>query len=169
MSTAVAAANTGTEGVRPAGAGGKKKLLLLAIPVILGIVGAGLWFSGVLPGLLGRTKADPIAEQKAAAGKPVYVELPEMVANLNVGSRRTSFIKLTVRVELSKPVDIAPFMAVQPRVLDLFQTYLREMRPEELRGSAGTYRLREALIARATLAAAPARVVDVLFTQLLVQ
>src|ERR1700678_2694414 len=58
MSTAVAAGNTGVEGVRPAGAGGKKKLLLLAIPVILGIVGAGLWFSGVLPGLLGRTKAD---------------------------------------------------------------------------------------------------------------
>ena len=29
-----------------------------------------------------------------------------------------------------------------PRLLDLFQTYLREMRPEELRGSQGTYRLR---------------------------
>jgi flagellar FliL protein len=56
-----------------------------------------------------------------------------------------------------------------PRLLDLFQTYLREMRPEELRGSAGTYRLREELIARADLAVAPARISDVLFTQLLIQ
>ena len=45
-----------------------------------------------------------------------------------------------------------------PRLQDLFQTYLREMRPEELRGSAGTYRLREELIARANVAVAPARV-----------
>ncbi len=61
------------------------------------------------------------------------------------------------------------FTAVQPRVIDLFQTYLRDMRPEELRGSEGTYRLREELIARANLAAAPVHVVDVLFTELLVQ
>jgi flagellar FliL protein len=51
----------------------------------------------------------------------------------------------------------------------LFQTYLREMHPDELRGAAGTYRLREELIDRASIAAAPARVKDVLFTELLIQ
>jgi flagellar FliL protein len=65
-----------------------------------------------------------------------------------------------------------------PRLLDLFQTYLREMRPDELRGSAGTQRLREELIARASVAIAvplpgregpPPRVLDVLFTELLIQ
>jgi flagellar FliL protein len=56
-----------------------------------------------------------------------------------------------------------------PRLLDMFQTYLREMRPEELRGSAGTWRLREELLARANIALAPVRVVDVLFIELLVQ
>jgi flagellar FliL protein len=56
-----------------------------------------------------------------------------------------------------------------PRIIDLFQTYLREMRPEELRGSAGTQRLREELVARANLVAAPARVVDVLFQEIIVQ
>jgi flagellar FliL protein len=49
------------------------------------------------------------------------------------------------------------------------QTYLREMRPEELRGSAGSYRLREELIARGNIAVAPARISDVLFTQMLIQ
>ena len=164
MSTAVAVG--GAEAA--AGSGGKKKLLLLAIPLVLGVVGAGLWFGGALPHLFGGSRPDAQAEQRAA-GAPIFVELPEMVANLNAGPHRSSFVKLTVRLELSKPADLAPFTAAQPRVLDLFQTYLREMRPQELRGSEGTYRLREALIARASLVAAPARVVDVLFTELLVQ
>jgi flagellar FliL protein len=56
-----------------------------------------------------------------------------------------------------------------PRLQDLFQTYLREMHPEELRGAAGTYRLREELIDRASIAASPAKVKDVLFTELLIQ
>jgi flagellar FliL protein len=56
-----------------------------------------------------------------------------------------------------------------PRLQDMLQTYLREMRPEELRGSAGIYRLREELLGRANVVLAPVRVNDVLFTQLLIQ
>ncbi|KAA5611149.1 flagellar basal body protein FliL [Rhodovastum atsumiense] len=101
---------------------------------------------------------------------PVFVELPEMISNLNVmPGRRASFVKLRARLELARAEDGATVTAVMPRLLDLFQTYLREMRPEELRGSMGTWRLREELIARANLAVAPARVTDVLFTELLVQ
>ena len=152
--------------------GGKKKLIILAVPVLLIAIGAGLWFTGILPGMLGMShKAE--AEEHAAAKEgphvPVFVELPEMVANLNAPGRRASFVKVKVRLELAKEADQAAFTAAQPRVVDLFQTYLREMRPDELRGSAGTYRLREELIARASLAAAPAQVVDVLFSELLVQ
>ena len=56
-----------------------------------------------------------------------------------------------------------------PRLQDLFQTYLREMHPDELRGAAGTYRLREELIARANVAARAGEGQDVLFTEMLVQ
>jgi flagellar FliL protein len=56
-----------------------------------------------------------------------------------------------------------------PRILDLFQTYLRDMRPEELRGSEGSYRLREELVGRASVAVAPAHVQDVLFEELIIQ
>ena len=164
--------------------GGKKKLILIAAPVLLVVILAGLWFSGILPGLLGMShaaaktdtksegKTEGKAEGKEAAATPhvpVFVELPDMVTNLNAPGRRPIFVKLKARIELAKPEDQAVFAAAQPRVVDLFQTYLREMRPEELRGSAGTYRLREELIARANIAVAPARVVDVLFSELLVQ
>ncbi len=160
--------------VPPAPGGGRRKLLLLAVPAVLAAVGAGLWFGGVLPPLLhpGKTAvpAHP-ADQAAvpATAKPaVYVDLPEIVANLNAG-RRSSFIKLHARLEIGRAEDAPAIQAAMPRLLDLFQTYLREMHPEELRGSAGTWRLREELIARANIAAAPARVVDVLFTEMLIQ
>jgi len=103
------------------------------------------------------------------AGTSPFMDLPDIVANLNAGPRRTSFVKLRVKLELAKPGDQAAVQAVMPRVLDLFQGYLREMRPEELRGSGGTYRLREELLARTNLATAPARVVAVLFTEMLIQ
>ncbi len=189
MSAAVAIAGDGP--VSAAKRGGKKKLVLLAVPVLLLLAGGGLWFSGIIPGMLhGKpaTAEQPAAKGKEVAGKeaagkeagkadkeasakaaPVFVELPEMIANLNVAGRRASFVKLRARLEVAKPEDAEALKALQPRIVDLFQTYLREMRPEELRGSAGTYRLREELVTRANLAAAPARVVDVLFTELLVQ
>ena len=151
--------------------GGRKKLLILATPLLLGGIGAGLWFTGVLPRALGLTHAKEAvsAEASAAANKPVYVEMPEMVANLNAGPRRQSYIKLKAQVEIGRPEDVAAFNAAMPRIVDLFQTYLREMAPDDLRGAIGTYRLREELIARAGIAASPAHVVDVLFSELLIQ
>ncbi len=174
MGAAAAMAGVGEVAPVTGKASGKKsgkKKLLLALPVLLLVIAAGLWFSGILPGLLGMSHP-PAAEEhpkEGGAHVPVFVELPEMVANLNAPGRRASFVKLKARVELARAEDMAGFTAAQPRIIDLFQTYLRETRPEELRGSAGTYRLREELITRANIAVAPARVVDVLFSELLVQ
>lgn len=147
----------------------KRKLALLAVPVLLALAGGGGWVSGVIPKLLGHGKVEAAAAAEPAVRAPVFMELPDIVANLNAGARRTSFVKLKARLELARPEDQAAIQAAMPRILDLFQTYLREMRPEELRGTASTYRLREELIARTNIAAHPARVVGVLFTELLVQ
>jgi len=178
MAAAAAAKADAADGEAPAAkGGGKKKLLLILLPVLLLLgVGAGLWFSGILPKMLGMGPP-PAAEDGATAAEapppprspPVFVDLPEMVANLNTPGRRTSFVRLRAKVEISRAEDAAAVQAAMPRLQDLFQTYLREVRPEELRGSAGTHRLREELIARANLAAAPARITDVLFVEMLVQ
>jgi flagellar FliL protein len=193
MSTAAVAADD--HSAEPAAKGGKKKLLLLAVPLLLVVIGAGLWFGGILPPLLGMGKekhaeaaekpgappgaagqpadahggAGEAAKSTAKVVEPTYFDIPEIIVNLNAGARRTGFLKLHAKLELAKPEDVPGVTAAMPRVLDLFQTYLREMRPDELRGAAGTYRLREELIARASLAAAPAQIVDVLFVEMLVQ
>ncbi len=109
------------------------------------------------------------AAAKPPPGSPVFIEIPELIANLNTGNKRAVYVKAKVRIEIKRAEDEAALRAVMPRLLDLFQTYLREMRPEELRGSIGTYRLREELMSRANIAAAPVRIQDLLFVELLVQ
>lgn len=162
-----------TGAVKEAKGGGRGKLLLLVgVPLLLAGAGSGLWFTGILPGLLGLHAAAPasVAEPAVAAARPpVFFDMPDIIANLNAPGRRSSYIKLRSKLELSKPEDAAAIAAAMPRLLDLFTTYLREIRPEELRGSIGTHRLREELMARASIAAAPARVTDVLFVELLLQ
>jgi flagellar FliL protein len=160
--------------------GGKKKILLLALPLVLVGAGAGLWFGGILPPLLGM---GPAASEDAAASRPegprppAFFDMPEIVTNLNAAGRRPVFVKIRSKLEITRAEDSAAIQAAMPRLLDLFQTHLRETRPEELRGSVGTHRLREELIARANIAVAPPpgstqpapRVTDVLFTEILIQ
>ncbi|WP_237217660.1 flagellar basal body-associated FliL family protein, partial [Falsiroseomonas oryziterrae] len=141
---------------------------------------AGLWFGGVLPPVLGLgapAEAAAPAGRTAATPQPAFVELPDIVSNLNAPGRRASFVRLRAKLEVARAEDVATVQAAMPRLVDLFTTYLREVRPEELRGSAGTHRLKEELVARATLAVAgeprgdraPARITDVLFVEILVQ
>src|ERR1700753_878837 len=160
---------TETTEKKPAKKAGKFKLILIAVPVVLLLAGAGLWFTGILPHLLGMEKKEDKAGEVAKAVPPSYLDIPEMIANLNNNMHKIAYVKLSARVEIPKPEDVEKVKAALPRLQDMMQTYLREMRPEELRGSAGTYRLREELLVRANVAVAPAKVSDVLFTQLLVQ
>lgn len=148
-------------------AGGKRKLLFVALPALLAVGAGGLWFSGTLPKLLGVARKKPTTA--AAASPPVFVTIPDMIANLDAGPGRQSFVKLGAKLEVPTPQDAKRAEAAMPRIVDLFQTYLRDMRPGDFQGSKGTWRLREALLARANIALAPGHVRDVLFTQILVQ
>jgi flagellar FliL protein len=160
---------TGADATKAPKSFGKKKLIVLAAPVLLIGILAGLWFTGVLSGLLGMKAKDPHAEEASKPTIPVFVDLPDMIANLNSPSNKPAYIKLQARLELAKPEDADKIRQQMPRLQDIFQTYLREMRPEELRGSPGIYRLREELLGRANVAVAPVKVNDILFTQLLIQ
>ncbi len=175
MSTAAAAPASPGDAAEPKPKS-KKKLIMMAVPVLLLLAGAGGWFSGVLPKMLGMggDKKPVVAGAPADVATtepkaPVFADMPLIIANLNVAGRKPVFVKLTSKLELAKPEDQAVVTAAMPRLLDLFQTYLRETRPEELQGAAGTWRLRQELIARANVAATPARVLDVLFIEMLVQ
>ena len=93
-----------------------------------------------------------------------------MLVNLsNVASERTQYLKVKIVLELPTPEVMTEIQPLMPRVMDAFQTYLRELRPTDLDGSAGLYRLKEELTRRVNDAVAPNRVTAVLFKEIVVQ
>jgi len=100
----------------------------------------------------------------------VFVDLPEILVNLsNPSAERTQYLRIKVVLELPDPKMIEQITPIMPRVMDAFQTYLRELRPTDLDGSAGLYRLKEELTRRVNVSIAPARINAVLFKEIVVQ
>jgi flagellar FliL protein len=145
---------------------GKKPIVMIAAgAALLVAVTAGVWSSGII----GHLSHHGTKVAAAVVEKPVLVDLPDIVSNLDTGTHRASFIKLHAKLQLAHAADALALQASVPQILDIFQTYLRSTRPEELRGGEGTYRLREALINRIDVTVAPLQITDLLFTELLVQ
>lgn len=150
---------------------GKKLVLFIVLPILLLVGGgAGAYVAGLLDPLLG--KAEPHAEEpepEVKATESMFYDLPEMLVNLNAGGSKVSYLKIVVSLELNDGPDLDRINQVLPRIVDNFQVYLRELRVEDLTGSAGLQRLREELLLRVNAAAHPAVVKDVLFKEMLVQ
>lgn len=151
-----------------------KKLLIVILPILLLLgVGGGLYVTGVLDSLLSMIKGG----SSSASAKPdsksvqpaVFMDLPEMLVNLQSNGRKQSYLKIRVALELDNPADPPRIEAVMPRIVDAFQVYLRELRVEDLQGAAGMHLLREELLTRVNAAVKPVKVDDVLFREMLVQ
>lgn len=169
----VEAAADGENGAGPARGRrvpGKKLVLFIILPFLLiGAAGGGIYVSGLLDSLLGIEEQDGELIAEAELGPSVYYEVPEMLVNLNTSGRRVGYLKISVSLEVGSEEDFPKLDAVLPRIVDDFQVYLRELRVEDLNGSAGLQRLREELFMRVSNAAAPTVVRNVLFRELLIQ
>ena len=164
----------GEDGEEASSSGGKKKLLIIVGAVVLLLIGAAaaVFFSGILDS----EETEEVAEKEGKEGaeaemakKTYFVDLDEMIVNLNTTERRQSLLKIKVSLEVAEQKDVAVVQELTPRVVDNFQTYLRELRLDDLRGSAGMYRLREELLTRINIAVEPAKVKAVLFKEMIVQ
>ncbi len=146
----------------------RKKLILLAgIPVLLLLLAGGAFMGGFisLPG-----GGEEHAEVEEGPPPEVhFFDLPEMLVNLNTGSNKSTFLKVKVSLEIEGLEAVAALENLLPRVLDNFQVYLRELRVEDLNGSAGLFRLKQELLMRINRAVDPIRVTDVLFREILIQ
>jgi flagellar FliL protein len=150
----------------------KKKFALPSMKVMI-IAAAGLLVlgGGGTAGYIFFFKG-PSHEQAAKTdAKPVtFVDLPDVLVNLsNAGTDRTQYLKVKIVLELPDAKLVGEIQPLMPRVMDAFQTYLRELRPTDLDGSAGLYRLKEELTRRVNAAVAPNRITAVLFKEIVVQ
>ena len=185
----------GEEGLNPPKRKLSKKLLIIIVAASILLLGGGvgaLFLTGVIGG--SKTAAEEQhgeasteehgatapaegahevgaapAKEESKEGKAVFFSLGDILVNLSGDGKRPNFLKIKVVLELSSEKDLPALETMKPRIIDHFQVYLRELRVEDLRGSAGLYRLREELLLRVTEAAQPIRVRDVLFQEMLVQ
>ena len=109
-------------------------------------------------------------ETHVAAKPATFVDMPDVLVNLSsTGADRTQYLKVKIVLELPDAGLVPQIQPLMPRVMDAFQTYLRELRPTDLDGSAGLYRLKEELTRRVNAAVAPNRITAVLFKEIVVQ
>ncbi|ADZ69967.1 flagellar basal body-associated FliL family protein [Polymorphum gilvum] len=157
------------EGGEVAGGGKRKKLIIIGAGglVLLLALGAGAYFF-----LFSSSEPPPMVGEDGAireAQKPVvFYDLPEMTVNLSTEGR-TTYLKVRIALEVQDKEMIERIKPFLPRIMDAFQIYLRELRPADLEGSAGLFRLKEELLRRINLSVHPARVDGVLFKEILVQ
>jgi flagellar protein FliL len=97
-----------------------------------------------------------------------FYTLPPLMVNMQASDGRPTFLKLEVILELSDEALAEEIDPAMPRVEDMLQTFLRELRPEDLSGSQGTFRLRQEIQRRVNLMIAPAKVNTVLFGDVLI-
>lgn len=157
---------------------GRKRLLIVIAAILVLILGgaAAAYFTGMLQPVIDMlsggqdaAEVEAVEETQIISGDAVFYDLQEMLVNINTGGRKTVYLKIRVSLELENGDDITKIEEMMPRIVDNFQIYLRELRVEDLKGSAGMYRLREELLKRVNVAVAPAKVNDVLFKEMLVQ
>lgn len=114
---------------------------------------------------------------KPAEGAPVIAEgpdgvvfytMPDILVNIQSTDGRPSYLKLKLTLELPDHETAEELGPATPRLNDMFSTFLRELRPEDLSGSQGTYELRMEILRRANLVIAPAEVKAVLIEEMLI-
>jgi len=174
---------------------GKKLVLFIILPAVLVLGGGGAAAFLLLKpssgeqhveadtGGHGKTKGGG-GHGEGAEGEPVpgpngttitygegvtFVALPEMLVNITGPEGRPAYLKLRLTLEAPNEEAVAALTEAIPRVSDQFNGFLREMRTEDLAGSAGAYRLRLELLRRVNLVIAPQQINAVLIEEMLVQ
>jgi flagellar FliL protein len=172
--------------------GGKKKLPLkmliiagaAAVLVLGGGGGAAFFFLAPKPDAAhaGKKAAKPHKAEKGKEGKDdktasaikdgpdgvVFYSLPDMVVNMQTADGKPTFLKLKLTLEVADRDTAEAIQPELPRLTDMFQTFLRELRPEDLSGSQGSFQLRMEILRRVNLVIAPAKVNAVLIEEMLI-
>jgi flagellar FliL protein len=187
-------AEESAEGAQGEGAPAKKKLplkmLIIAGAAALVVLGGGgtAAFMFLTPkpdaahGEKAKEKKDKKKGEKEKKGKEdkgaavvregpdgvVFYTLPDVVVNMQTADGKPTYLKLKLTLELPDESAVETLDPNMPRLQDMFQTFLRELRPEDLSGSQGSYQLRMEILRRVNLVIAPSRANAVLIEEMLI-
>ena len=143
----------------------KRKLTIIGgAALLVMLLSGGGWFFFL------RGHGEQQAEAALPPKPPVFLDVPEVLVNLTgAPGERVQYLKVKVVLEVKDQPLIETIKPTMPRMMDLFQTYMRELRPGDLNGSIGLFRLKEELTRRVNAAISPAQVNAVLFKEVVIQ
>ncbi|MBN8972387.1 MAG: flagellar basal body-associated protein FliL [Rhizobiales bacterium] len=143
----------------------KRKLIMIAAAVLLLLgAGGGGWF------FFFNHHGEEKHAEAPAPKPPVFVDVPDILVNLaGLPGERVQYLKIKVVLEVKDEPLVEKIKPTMPRLMDIFQTYLRELRATDLAGSAGLFRLKEELTKRVNAVISPGQVNAVLFKEVVVQ
>lgn len=141
----------------------RKMLVIASGAILLVIVIAGLTAYYLMQPA---TTSKKVEEEVPAEA---FVDVPAIVVNLRSADGTARLIKLHVMLVPTTAVAGEKIVARLPLVIDAFQPFLRELRPEDLAGSAAVFRIKEELLVRANAVAGDHTVRDVLVQDLIQQ
>ena len=147
-----------------------KKMLMIVVPALLLVVGGG--GAGAYFFLFKKSDTSETAradEVPLTPPKVAFSDMQDILVNIQSNDGTPAYLKLGVSLELDDESQKAAIAPLMPRITDQFQAYLRELRLDDLKGSAGVLRLKEELLRRVNVAAAPYHVRDVLLKEMIVQ
>lgn len=102
-------------------------------------------------------------------GEPSFYTMPKILVTVNSGNGRRSQLLLKLTLEAHDPGVFDRIDSLLPRITDQFQMFLREMRIDDLSGSAGDYRIRRELLRRVNMSLYPDSIDAVLIEEFIVQ
>src|ERR1700761_6575799 len=142
----------------------KLKLIIAAVGV-LAILGAGAGWVFFM-----RHHGEEAHAEAPPPKPPSFIEVPDMMVNLaGAPGDRVQYLKVKITLEVKEEKQVEEIKPTLPRVTDIFQTYLRELRPSDFNGSAGLYRMKEELTRRVNAAGGPYQVSAGLVKEVVVQ
>lgn len=150
------------------GADRKKRMIIIgAVVAVVLIVAAAVYFL-FFASRPSAEEARKAAEEAAREGV-VYVDMPEMVVNLRSPDGQNAFLKINFALA-AKDEKIAEELKKElPAIRDAMQPFLRELRPEDLAGSAAVYRIKEEMTRRAVQRVGPDKIDDIMIQDMVQQ
>ena len=143
----------------------KNGISILLIILICAFIG-GWWFYKSL-------QSEQLTQQAQLSddiNKIMFVPLDEITVNLKHGvSQNMTWLRIKVTLEVQGKNNYDVVSQLTPKIVDIVQTYLKELRQSDLEGSFGIYKIKDEMMMRINTVLHPVRIEAILFQEMIIQ
>ena len=144
-----------------------KRILLFVVPLIFFLLGGIAYFLIKMSDNYQSNADKKVKEEKEAKNEYHYYDMDKIVTSLSSSSDKRKFIKISLSLQFSNEQTEELIESKLPLIKDSLQTFLRELRTDDLSGTAGVIMLKTELIKRINKIIEPKEVTDILFKEIL--